>query len=195
MLLGLGMLNGFISASVFIDTYSRNKKSKDKLTKIGYKIKKKKDLSILKRIKMFIDNYLICFIPGLNIIKYISNISKSAGEYTNSRLKYYKKNKLATFGRYDSCFNRINKIEQKQLINNTSDMTLDEERSYFKSMSDRLHKDYDKLVKMKKERDAEKLKEVIEVVDTIYHIIIDEIDLGDFKFEKNNNMSRILKRR
>ena len=186
--------SGVISGISFLDTYVRNKSSIKYFSKKGYKVKKNSELYSVEKTNNFIHDYLVCFIPLLNVCKLISNVFKNNTDYRNDRLEYLKSRNMIKFGRYDKI---IEKEEKKQLevSKKSNEMTLDDERGYYKNMSDQLHDDYDKLIKLKKFDEAKKVKEVLEITDECYYQIIEEMDLEHLKYSDNKSVQRMLKRK
>ena len=107
-------INLLFSLAIYCDTYNRNQMAYKELTKNGYEIRRNKLFT------NFIKDYLICFIPGFNLIKYFSNVSKSNGEYYNYRLREYKKRKMVKW---------ISHIKITKNESNTSNISLDETSS------------------------------------------------------------------
>jgi len=194
MILGLFGINTLFSVSILLDTYNRNQNANKYISKKGYKIKSNNELYSVEKTNNFIHDYLPCFIPVINIFKCLKNISMSNSEYINKRIRYLKSRDMIKFGKYDSYIKKQEILEEK-VNNNKKDMTLDDERSYYKNMSDKLHNDYNKLIKLNQLEEAQKLKENINIIDNIYYSILSEMNLDYLKNSNNKSIQRMLRRK
>ena len=197
MLLGALSINCLFSLAVLLDTHSRNQKAYNHLSSVGYDIKPNKKLTKWQKFTKFCHDYLICFIPVLNLISFFKNASMSNGEYRNKRLDYYKEKDMVTENKYEEEIKEVNAKDNElfhELQTHGTGMTLEEERKYYKDMFEKLSEDYNKLVKLGDEESAKKVKETLDLTSEYYFAILDELNLDELKYSDNKSTQRILKK-
>ena len=109
---GVLSINLLFSLAVYMDAHNRNEMASRELNKVGYRINNDKPFT------NFMKDYLVCFIPGVNLIKYFSNVSKSSGQYTYYRLSKLKQRKLVNHKPY-KVKPKENNITKEESIKNT----------------------------------------------------------------------------